>query len=88
MTADRTGHRADALAEYAAGALPEPERASVEAHLAGCSSCRAALAGWIAVAAAVAPPVDPPPGSVMASAAILSPRSTGGITSRCTSGRP
>jgi hypothetical protein len=31
---------------------------------------------------------DPPPGSVIASAAIFSPRSTGGITSCCSSGEP
>jgi len=54
-------HHTDALAEYAVGALTGPELARVEAHLPGCASCRAALLGWTAVAAATVAPVAAPP---------------------------
>jgi len=54
-------HCTDALAEYAAGVLTDLEAAPVEAHLIGCPSCRAALAGWTAVAEATAAPGNKPP---------------------------
>lgn len=40
----------DALAEYAAGSLPDADRRRVEAHLANCPRCRTDLAAWTAVA--------------------------------------
>lgn len=43
-----SGHEQDRLSAYLDGELPAPERAAVEAHLAGCSECEeqlAALAG-------------------------------------------
>jgi hypothetical protein len=60
MSGDGTRHPTDALAEYAAGVLDAPEQTTVETHLVGCPSCRAALRGWTAVAAATAAPVAPP----------------------------
>jgi hypothetical protein len=63
MNGEAVQHCADALAEYAAGVLTGPGRTAVEAHLLGCSSCRAALAGWTALANATAASVDAPPGS-------------------------
>ena len=48
------------LAAYALEALEPEERLRVEAHLAGCAACRAALAEYQAVAeglALAAPPV-------------------------------
>ena len=70
MTADGLRHCTDALAEYAAGALAGPDREPVEAHLADCRSCRAELASWTAVAAAVGP-APAPPGPVAAVRAAL-----------------
>jgi anti-sigma factor RsiW len=61
MSSDGARHCGDTLAEYAAGALTGPELAPVEAHLARCAPCRAALAGWTAVAAATVAPLEPPP---------------------------
>jgi len=57
MSGDGMQHHTDALAEYAVGALSGPELARVEAHLPGCASCRAALLGWTAVAAATVAPL-------------------------------
>jgi anti-sigma factor RsiW len=54
MSGDGRRHCADSLAELAAGVLAAPERAAAAAHLADCPSCRAALAGWAAVAASTA----------------------------------
>jgi anti-sigma factor RsiW len=71
MTEDGVRHRTDALVEYAAGALTGPDRASVEAHLARCPSCRAELASWTTVAAAVVGPVQAPPGPAWAVRAAL-----------------
>jgi anti-sigma factor RsiW len=69
MTTDRsdqlhssTSHPGDALAAYALGVLDADERAAVEAHLAGCASCRAELArqeevaGLLGLAAEPVPP--------------------------------
>jgi hypothetical protein len=61
MSGDGMGHATDALAEYAAGVLDTPERATVETHLTDCSSCRTALAGWTAVATATGTPAEAPP---------------------------
>jgi hypothetical protein len=60
MSGDGARHPTEALAEYAAGVLDAPEQTMVERHLIGCPPCRAALRGWTAVAATVAP-VDAPP---------------------------
>ena len=67
MSGNGVRHPTDALAEYVAGALAGPELAWVEAHLIGCPTCRAALLGWAAVAAAAVAPVaaPPDPGSVV-----------------------
>lgn len=48
------------LMEYAAGTLTPAERATVDAHLAGCDGCRADLATWAGIAAAAGPDVAPP----------------------------
>jgi hypothetical protein len=48
------------LAEYAAGSLPDADRARVAAHLAGCAPCRADHAAWRAIAAAGPDPGPPP----------------------------
>ena len=61
MSGDGMRHPTDALAEYAAGALDTRERATVEAHLTACSSCRTAMLGWTAVAAATGTPMEAPP---------------------------
>jgi hypothetical protein len=61
MTGDGKRHPTDALAEYAAGVLDAPEQTTVETHLVGCPSCRAALRSWTAVAAATVALVDAPP---------------------------
>jgi len=71
MSGDGMRHPTDALAEYAAGTLTGPELAPVEAHLIGCPSCRAALVGWTAVAAATVAPVDAPPSSSSVVRAVL-----------------
>jgi len=71
MSGDGVRHCTDSLAEYAAGVLTGPERAAVEAHLAGCPSCRAALADWSAVAATTVAPVDAPPSSASIVRAVL-----------------
>jgi Putative zinc-finger len=63
MSGEAVRRCTDALAEYAAGVLTDPEAALVEAHLIGCPSCRAALAGWTAVAEATAAPGNKPPSS-------------------------
>ncbi|MDQ7904392.1 zf-HC2 domain-containing protein [Phytohabitans sp. ZYX-F-186] len=49
------------LIEYATGALDPAGRAEVEAHLAGCAGCRADVAAWRSLAAAVEPPAPPGP---------------------------
>ncbi|MFG1605104.1 zf-HC2 domain-containing protein [Actinoplanes sp. NPDC049265] len=51
----------DRLVEYAAGTLTPAERATVDAHLAGCATCRADLAAWRGIADAPVP--SPPPAS-------------------------
>jgi anti-sigma-K factor RskA len=54
----------DAAASYLLGALPEPERADFEAHLAGCPACREELEELRIAAEALpvaAPPMRPPP---------------------------
>lgn len=51
------------LDDYVDGALGERERAAVEAHLAGCAACRAALAevrGLVANAHALPQRIEPP----------------------------
>jgi hypothetical protein len=68
MKANAERHCTDLLAEHAAGVLTEPERTEVEAHLAACPSCRAALASWTAVAGAAAPPAPAMPGAPPAAA--------------------
>ena len=71
MTGDGKRHPTDALAEYAAGVLDAPEQTTVETHLVGCPSCRAALRSWTAVAAAAVAPVDAPPSSAPTVRAVL-----------------
>jgi hypothetical protein len=71
MTGDGTRHPTEALAEYAAGLLAAPARTTVEAHLIACPSCRTALRGWTAVAAATVAPVDAPPSSAPMVRAVL-----------------
>jgi hypothetical protein len=71
MTGDGTRHPTEALAEYAAGLLDAPARTTVEAHLIACPSCRTALRGWTAVAAATVAPVDAPPSSAPMVRAVL-----------------
>lgn len=61
MSGDGMRHPTDALAEYAAGVLDPSERTTIETHLTACSSCRAALLGWTAVAAATRTPMEAPP---------------------------
>jgi anti-sigma factor RsiW len=61
MSGDGMQHPADALAEYAAGVLDPSERTTIETHLTACSSCRTALLGWTAVAAATGTPEEAPP---------------------------
>jgi hypothetical protein len=61
MTGDAMPHPTGALAEYAAGVLDPSERTTVTTHLAACPSCRTALLGWTAVAAATGTPVASPP---------------------------
>lgn len=57
-----SGHPSDALAAFALGLLESDERASLEAHLAGCAECREelarqeAVAGELGFASAPAPP--------------------------------
>jgi putative zinc finger protein len=71
MSGDGTRHPTDALAEYAAGVLDAPARTTVETHLIACPSCRTALRGWTAVAAATVAPVDAPPSSAPVVRAVL-----------------
>lgn len=61
MSGDGMRHPTAALAEYAAGVLGTRERTTVETHLIACSSCRTALVGWTAVAAATGTPMEAPP---------------------------
>jgi Putative zinc-finger len=70
MNQDGLRHPASALAEYAAGSSTGQERAAIEAHLAGCRSCRAELAGWAAVATAVAAAAAPPDPALVVRAAL------------------
>jgi Putative zinc-finger len=71
-------HCTDVLAEHAAGLTSGPPRAAVEAHLRDCPSCRAALADWKAVAAAMGAPANGPPAASMVRGALtraaLAPR--------------
>src|SRR5262245_53273539 len=46
---DEHGRLVDDLAAYALEALPEPERARLEAHLASCATCPHLLTGYRAV---------------------------------------
>lgn len=62
-----TGANHDVLREqvalYAIGALPDPERTTLEAHLRGCPECAAELSASLPVGAALAqivPQFDPP----------------------------
>jgi len=71
MSRDGTRHPTDSLAEYAAGMLDAPARTTVETHLIACPSCRTALRGWTAVAAATVAPVDAPPSSAPVVRAVL-----------------
>lgn len=55
---------ADAAASYLLGALPDAERTAFEAHLEGCSECRADMEQLRVAAEALpvaAPPMRPPP---------------------------
>jgi Anti-sigma-K factor rskA/Putative zinc-finger len=54
-------HPLDDLAAYAMDALDPAERHAVDDHLAGCSACRAELAGHRETLAALAPVEVPPP---------------------------
>jgi hypothetical protein len=54
------GHPLDDLAAYALAALDDAERQAVDAHLAGCPSCQAELAGHLETLAALTPDEAPP----------------------------
>ena len=56
----RQEHVEDRLIALAAGDLDEAERATVEAHVAGCAACRQAQADFARIASAVARPAAPP----------------------------
>jgi len=60
MTPDHDTHPIDDLAVYAVDALDPPERAAVEAHLAGCAACRHELDLHRATLGAMAVPEEPP----------------------------
>jgi anti-sigma factor RsiW len=49
---DSPEHYLGLLPDYANGTLGAAERARVRAHVAGCATCRAALAAWGAIRAA------------------------------------
>jgi anti-sigma-K factor RskA len=55
------GHPLDDLAVYALDALEYDERAAVEAHLAGCASCRAEVDAYRATLARLVVDEPPPP---------------------------
>jgi anti-sigma factor RsiW len=61
-------HFLEALSAHVDGTLPSPERAELEAHLAGCPACRVRLESLRAVKHAVArlPSREAPPGAVRA----------------------
>ncbi len=54
-------HPSDRLLSYRRGELAPAERAGVEAHLAGCAECRAALADFAAIAARLEHAPEPAP---------------------------
>jgi anti-sigma-K factor RskA len=54
-------HPLDDLAVYALDALDEPERALVDAHLAGCTACRAELDQHRTTLSHLTTPEEPPP---------------------------
>jgi anti-sigma-K factor RskA len=54
-------HPLDDLAVYALDALDDPERALVDAHLAGCTACRAELDQHRTTLSYLATPEEPPP---------------------------
>jgi anti-sigma-K factor RskA len=56
-----TSHPVDELAVYALDALEYDERAAVEAHLAGCASCRAEVDAYRATLARLVVDEPPPP---------------------------
>ncbi|HET7010067.1 MAG TPA: anti-sigma factor [Anaerolineales bacterium] len=62
----RSAHVEDELAAYSLDALDAVEREWVEAHLAGCSRCRASLAEYQQVADGLlfVPPPQPPPANL------------------------
>lgn len=64
MTTTQGEHPLDDLAVYAVDALEPNERAAVEAHLAGCASCRAELAGHLDTLARLTEALAPPAGGV------------------------
>lgn len=51
----------ESLSAFHDGELPEPERALVEAHLASCGECRAALEDWRRLALVFLKPPQLPP---------------------------
>ena len=64
MTTTQGEHPLDDLAVYAADALDPDERAAVEAHLAGCVSCRAELAEHLDTLARLTEAFAPPAGGL------------------------
>ena len=64
MTTTQGEHPLDDLAVYAVDALEPNERAAVEAHLAGCASCRAELAGHLDTLARLTEAFAPPAGGL------------------------
>jgi anti-sigma-K factor RskA len=64
VTTTQGEHPMDDLAVYAVDALEPNERAAVEAHLAGCASCRAELAGHLDTLARLTEAFPPPAGGV------------------------
>ena len=64
MTTTQGEHPLDDLAVYAVDALEPNERATVEAHLAGCASCRAELAEHLDTLARLTEAFAPPAGGL------------------------
>ena len=64
MTTTQGEHPLDDLAVYAVDALEPNERAAVEAHLAGCASCRAELAEHLDTLARLTEAFAPPAGGL------------------------
>jgi len=87
MRAERCREWRESLGAYALGRLPDRERAALEAHLEGCSDCRAELAGIESVAKLM-PLADPERfGSAPAPPAGLADRVAAAISAERRGGR-